>query len=598
MSSVNIFDPAKTRAKADVLEVHEIEPIAVRRTETGGWFMDFGRAAFGTLRLTVTSDRSATTTVRLGEKLADDGRIDRHPPGTVRYREILLELESGTRTMLVVIPPDERNTGPGAVRMPDSLFEVMPFRYAEVEINAAVATLDRLCQLAVLHPFDDEAAAFTCDDDRLNRVWELCKYSIKATSFCGIYVDGDRERIPYEADAYINQLCHYGVDAEYEMARRTFEHLLSHPTWPTEWVLHFVPMAWADYQYTGRKDLLKTCYPQLQRKALLALAREDGLISTETGRVTPELLRELRMDALKNPLRDLVDWPPGSFTDGGTGERDNYDMVPVKTVVNAFHAWNLDLLGQIADLLGKAEDAAAYRERHARVAASLRQVCFDERRGVFVDGEGSAHASLHANMIPAALGLVPRGREESVLAFITSRGMACSVYGAQYLLESCYRLGDPGHALKLMTAEHDRGWLNMLRVGSTVTLEAWDHKYKNNLDWNHAWGAAPANILPRFVAGVSPASPGFAEILIAPQPAGLKRMDAKVPTPRGPVTVQIESVRNGERLLRLQTPAPARLQLDGLLPPGTNRNAERMAFHPLPAGRHEFTIDNRKGRIK
>ena len=34
---------------------------------------------------------------------------------------------------------------------------------------------------------------------------------------------------------YINQLCHYGVDAEYEMARASLEYLLFYPTWPTEW---------------------------------------------------------------------------------------------------------------------------------------------------------------------------------------------------------------------------------------------------------------------------------------------------------------------------------------------------------------------------
>ena len=29
----------------------------------------------------------------------------------------------------------------------------------------------------------------------------------------------------------------------------------------------------------------------------------------------------------------------------------------------------------------------------------------------------------------------------------------------------------------------------MIRVGSTITLEAWDNKFKPNQDWNHAWGA-------------------------------------------------------------------------------------------------------------
>ena len=87
-----------------------------------------------------------------------------------------------------------------------------------------------------------------------------CPFSPELTSsrsFAGIYVDGDRERIPYEADALINQLCHYGVDREYSMARRSHEYLLNRPTWPTEWILQSVLIAWYDYMYTGDSRSLK-----------------------------------------------------------------------------------------------------------------------------------------------------------------------------------------------------------------------------------------------------------------------------------------------------------------------------------------------------
>ena len=59
---------------------------------------------------------------------------------------------------------------------------------------------------------DDFSSEFTSSDTILNQIWDLCKYTIKATSFAGLYIDGDRERIPYEADAIINQLSHYCVD--------------------------------------------------------------------------------------------------------------------------------------------------------------------------------------------------------------------------------------------------------------------------------------------------------------------------------------------------------------------------------------------------
>ncbi|MFW5996409.1 MAG: alpha-L-rhamnosidase C-terminal domain-containing protein, partial [Lentisphaeria bacterium] len=195
---------------------------------------------------------------------------------------------------------------------------------------------------------------------------------------------------------------------------------------------------------------------------------------------------------------------------------------------------------------------------------ALQRVCFKAERGVFVDGEGSDHASLHANIFPAAFGLIPPGSETSVHDFIRSRGMACSVYGAQYLLEACFRLKNPDYALDLMTADHDRSWLNMLRIGSTITLEAWDWRYKNNLDWNHAWGAAPANIIPRFIAGVRPAEPGFGKVLIAPQSGRLNYFASRVPTPYGTVKVTLEEPVNGRRRLNFETPVAAKIDLSGL----------------------------------
>ncbi len=560
------------------LVVSEIPAAKIERRDDQRWFVDFGRAFFGTVQLGLQADRAAHVEVCLGEKLTDSGAIDRTPPGTIRCRVIPLAVEAGRHTYQVIIPPDGRNTGSQAIRMPSTLFEVLPFRYAEVT-GAGIDLID-IALLAVHTPFNDSASAFECSDSRLNRVWDLCKHSIKATSFCGIYVDGDRERIPYEADAYINQLCHYGVDQEYEMARHTLERLLFHPTWPTEWALHFVPMAWADYDYTGRTDLLAHYYDELRTKVLLPLAREDGLISTATGLMTPEFLASLH---LRQPMCDIVDWPPGSFTKDGTGERDGHEMLPINTVVNAFHYWNLDLFGKIATALDRPDDVGFFAQRAAQVAASIRRTLFSHEHGVFVDGEGSAHSSQHANFFPAAFGLIPPGATRGVLSFLHSRGMACSVYGAQYLLEALYRLGEAPHALALMTAEHDRGWLNMLRAGSTVTLEAWDWRFKNNLDWNHAWGAAPANIIPRFVAGVRPAEPGFRTVLVAPQPAGLEHLDATVPTCRGPVRVSIEQEGSTKRLT-LESPVPVRLDLGGLAPHGAALNLDGKSIDLPPDG--------------
>jgi hypothetical protein len=574
-----------------------VPPVNIIEKKAGHYFIDFGKAAFGTIELDMPVEKNATVIIHLGEKIKDATTIDRKPGGTIRYRKMKAELVPDEPTV-VTIPPDERNTKPRAILMPENIGEVLPFRYCEIEKCPVDLTKENITMLAVNYPFDDDAAFFECSDPVLNDVWELCKYSIKATSFCGVYVDGDRERIPYEADAYINQLCHYGVDREYAMARYSHEYLIKNPTWPTEWILHSVLMAWADYMYTGDVSSLAYFYDDLKHKTLLALARDDGLISTQTGLVTQEVLDAIH---LNDTLRDIVDWPPGSFMFGGIGERDNYKMGKINTVVNSFHFEALKLMSRIADVLGKNEDALFFQTRADNVGKTINEKLVDPQTGLYNDCQDSTHSALHSNMWPLAFGLVPDDRKPAVVDFVKSRGMACSVYGAQYLLDGLYEAGEAQYALDLMTARHDRSWPHMIyNVGTTVTLEAWDIKYKKNLDWNHAWGAAPANIIPRHLVGVQPLTPGFEEIQIKPQIADLEFTKAKVPTIRGAVLVSIEQDESsytlnvtipGNSSARVYVPyfENSIITIDGEIISGTV-DGQFVLFENIGSGEHLFEV--------
>ena len=166
-------------------------------------------------------------------------------------------------------------------------------------------------------------------------------------------------------------------------------------------------------------------------------------------------------------------------------------------------------------------------------------------------------------MYPLAFGLVPEKEHKTVVDFIRSRDMACSVYGAQFLLDALYDAGAADHALKLLTSDTERSWYNMIRVGSTISLEAWDNKFKPNQDWNHPWGAAPANIIPRKLMGIEPLEAGFAKMRIKPQPASLREASLFMPTIRGNVEV---SFMNTSDRFTMNTSIPANTQADIYLP--------------------------------
>ncbi len=519
-------------------EVRPIIPVKCEYRASNTWFIDFGKAAFGWLEIDgSTLKHELTLEVRLGEKLSQ-GRIDTQPEGTIRYASVLITLKQGGKNQRVELSPDLRNTGDDpqipdcrlAIPLPKELGVIMPFRYAElIGCPGDFPAADGVRMMRVQYPFDEQAASFSSSDERLDQVWELCRYSILATSFAGYYVDGDRERIPYEADAYINQLCHYAADREYSLARRTHEHLLIHSTWPTEWKQHSILIAWADYEATGDLRSLARNYELLKSQKLLnAYTRPDGLIDT-------------------GALRDIVDWP--------VAERDSYELLPVNTVVNAFHYQTLVLMTRIARALGFPGDAADFTARAAKLKEAFNTVLFDSERGCYLDGIGSSHASLHANVFPLAFDLVPETQQAAVVAWIKSRGMACSVYVAQYLLEALFKAGEADYAVELMTSEGLRSWLNMLQKGATITWEAWDQTLKPNQDWNHAWGTAPGNIIPRYVLGVRPLEPGYGNIVIEPQLGYLDFAEGTVPTIRGPVHVRAWRDASGRVQKEVTVPA-------------------------------------------
>ena len=182
--------------------------------------------------------------VSVGEmKIKDDFSIDSDPGKNIRYFQNHLILNKGTQWYEVGWPNNpKRASNRFMIEMPDYIGEVYPFRYVEIEnYNGDLKEVD-VIRTNINYAFDENASSFVSSDSILNQVWDLCKYSMKATSFCGFYVDGDRERIPYEADAFINQLSHYAVDAEYSIARGSMKHLLFNPTWPTEWTLYNILM--------------------------------------------------------------------------------------------------------------------------------------------------------------------------------------------------------------------------------------------------------------------------------------------------------------------------------------------------------------------
>ncbi|XNL82411.1 glycoside hydrolase family 78 protein [Actinomadura madurae] len=504
--------PASARPAIEGLEpalvepvgLHDVEPASVRRVSPGTWLVDLGREIAGGLRLSVRGRAGQTVEVRLGEELNADGTVRYALRAGVTYQETWT-LRDGRQTV--------------------EHWGYRGFRYAQLicddDLDLSRAVTGRAWRAA----WRDSDASFSSSDPDLDRVYEMCRYSIEATRG-DLYTDTPtRERGPYEGDALINQASEYGVQRSFALARASDVYLARNHTWPTEYRLMNVMSAWQDYLHTGDPEQLAADYDILAAKHLTAYLGDDGLVHKDPGSSSTD-------------FADLVDWP--------VSNRDGYVFTEVNTVVNACQYAAFTAMADIADVLGKTADARTWRGRAGKLAAAMRERLLDASNGRFLDGAGTTHSAQHATAYPVALGVAGPGTVPDPVVRALGRtladgGMKVSVYGAQFLLDALFATGRAEAAIGLMTAGGTSSWLHMMDdLGATIAAEAWDPSLKPNMTFSHAWGSAPANVVPRHVLGVRITAPGAAEIEVRPRPGGLTRISGRVPTIRGPVSVALD----------------------------------------------------------
>lgn len=472
-------------AGMDNYALTKVAPSTVKKLGERHYFIDFGREVVGGIELDKPENGGAVE-LRLGEELFEPDRVRFQMRTLNCYQELWTFPQSGGGTL--------------------AHFGLRAFRYAEILNWQGDFTSSTIRAIAVNAPFNYADSAFECSDSSLVKVWEFCKNSIAWTSL-DVYTDcPSRERIAYEADTYNTMLTHFAVEGNTEIARRTLEYQLRHPTWPCEWKQLAIPLYYEYLMHTGDYDLVERYYETLKNEFSFHYLLKNGLVEDF-------------------PQRIIIDWPPS--------EQDDYEPGPHCTVPNALVYYDLILLSKLAAYVGKDSDADKFRELGQEVKDSFNAKLFEHEQGLYRDNSNSTHCSFHANMLALCFGLVPEDRIESCLKFILSRGMVCSVYMAQFFLETLFKYHRAEYALKLMTADNDTSWLGMIKMGATVCCEAWNPSHKCNMSWAHPWGAAPGNMIAKGIFGLQPLTPGWEKYIFEPQPGGLEQGKIVIPTPGG-----------------------------------------------------------------
>lgn len=497
-----------------------------------GWFLlDAGYEIQGGVRVVLApgvAPAGARVLVQLGEELAANGSARWHVRAGNTYQDTW--------------------TFPGAGARPEQLMyahhEFSEFRYAELIITDAASGTPLDVPLGadgldatfwrVHYPYDDDAATrIVTSDADVNAVWAMAQFTLKTTTL-DMYSDSSTRQRSFDcmADDTTAALSHYSTTAELAFPRFAAAQIWAtqdggyvSPNWADWTVLPAINIV-NDALYTGDLSFAASRYD-----ALVANHTYAALIDTATG--------------LVHNGRDL-----SALIDTSGGSDDGYVQSDVNSVVNAWVYLALRSYARLGAWLNKTSDAVEHLDMLATALAAAFQSQMFNGTSAICDGlcAKTPHTAAHATFYALYSGVLDGAPyQDALVATLAARtandvlGMPCGSYPAQFLVGGLYRAGgDHGTAAHAaLTSRAPHSWLHMAEVfGATSTMECWLPDELDNLSFSHVWSSSPAITIPQGLFGLTPTSPGFATLRIAPQPGPVREGALTATTVRGSVGVR------------------------------------------------------------
>jgi hypothetical protein len=513
---------------------------------------DLGHIAAGTVRLEVSAAPGSVVDVAASEHVDESGAL------------VSLGQHAGLRYVCAGGDETERF---------ESL-DVIGARHLHVSVRSsdpAVAP-DVTLAIADRHRPRPSGASFECSDDLLNHIWQV---GLRTVDLCALdaYVDcPTREQRAWTGDSVVHQMVDLVANPDWSMAR-WHPQLAAQPrpdgmlamaassdfaaddrTFVPDWSLHWVRSVHNLFRYTGDRDLVAELLPVAERtlRWFESYLGADGLLHDVSGWV-------------------LLDW--SSVYSSGCS-----------STLNALWARALEDLADLADWLGNAGTSAWARSRRDGVAAAF-DTFWDASRSVYVDhvvdGLRRPAAAQHGGAAALAAGIVPAERLDAVVARLTDRSrlirhswvmdpltVEAASDGFVHLVMG-YPDPDWDAEEQMVEAEpffryvvHDglaragradliadacRDWQVFLDAGETTWPECW-----TGGTHCHGWSSTPTRDLIVHTLGITPASPGYETVRVAPSLGGLSWARATVPTPHGPISVEAHD----DGMVEVDSPVP------------------------------------------
>jgi hypothetical protein len=403
------------------------------------------------------------------------------------------------------------------------------WRYLDLDIQTAAEPLklESLTASFTAYPFK-ERATFQSGQPDLDKIWEVSWRTARLDAH-ETYMDTPYyEQLQYVGDTRVQALISYAVAGDDRLARQ----------------------ALAAFDQSRSPDgLTRSRYPSSQPQTIptfsllwIGMVHDSWLYRPDPEPARTSLVGTRAVlewfasyeqpDGLLHqvPWWSFIDWVP-------KGEIPTYDAHGKSCVTTLDYLGALDDAADLEKALGDPQLATRYIGRAAHVRSGLQSKCWSGTRGLIADTPEQKIFSQQANILAVLYDVIPKDRQREVLHRMlavepgaTPDGMlSASYYFRFYLARALDHAG---------MADEYLGSLDPWRKLLPLHFSTWPEIPGDTRSDSHAWSAHPIYDLLTLVAGIQPASPGFATVRIAPHLGTLPSLKATYPHPEGEIKVE------------------------------------------------------------
>ena len=478
-----------------------LRPRAMHQTKAGTFVFDLGQNIAGWVRLRARGAAGTKIVMRHAEDLLPDGTLDMTTNRAAR----------ATDTFIL------KGTG---IEVYEPRFTYHGFRYVEVSGFPGLPTLDSL-EGRVIHAAFDSVGHFRSSNPLLNKIHRNLQWSV-VNNLMGIPTDNPvrNERTPCQMDSMAVEetaIYNFDMDNYYVKWLQDIEGRRDAPNWSGDQVF----LAMLLYKHYGNRRILEESYENSKQliDAFAAQGREPNPWSGEGA---------------------FGDWcPPGQ---SGSYKECFSEGEIVNTTIY-YRATRL--VSEMAEILGNASDATAYKSRAESIVREFNARHYDAATYTYESGRQVT------SILPLAFGMVPPGQESAVANALLDRltmkdhgHLDTGIFGTRYLFDVLIDNGFVDAAYKALNQTTYPSYGHQISLGATTTWEQW--VLRGSMESHaHAMFAGPDSTFYSRLAGIQPAQPGYKEILIRPTfPKGLVSVTSSLHTVMGEI-VSNWKVQNG-----------------------------------------------------